>query len=465
MTNRNPNTQPASIQWLPVLGQDYLGLDSVEQQQLSDAILRHSPRSVRLSSRRDPRELPFATVRIPWNSRGYWLTDPQVRPGAFLQFAAGDYYIQDASSMLALTLCNLSPGDIVCDLCAAPGGKATGLLDQLQGNGFLLANEVIQSRLALLQSALCRSGWSNHATSNLDADQLAERLPSSFDCVLVDAPCSGQSMVGREKQSSSAFTESQIQHSAARQRRIIRSAAKLVRPGGRLIYSTCTFAIAENEAIIEDFLAEDSDWSMAPAPELDAWTSPRLPGSYRLWPHRDRCDGGFAAAIQKNAQAEVSPLPVMQRSSRQQTRSRQSSVSLKDLEFLSIDENVASTFETIPIGSELHLLQQCTLPNIAQHIHAGVPVAHLHSSRIEPLYGSSVVDFSTVRPAICVSLNHAQAIAFVRGESVHLPENVNASGWCQVCWNDRPLAWGKITGSTLKNHLPKLLRNPSIALA
>ncbi len=465
MTNRNHKTQPTSIQWLPVLGQGFLGLDSVEQQQLSDALFCHSPRSVRLSSRRKSDELPFATERIPWNSRGYWLADPQVRPGAFLQFAAGDYYIQDASSMLALTLCNLSPGDIVCDLCAAPGGKATGLLDQLQGSGFLLANEVIQSRLALLQSALCRSGWSNHATSNLDAEQLAERFPSCFDCVLVDAPCSGQSMVGREKQSSSAFTESQIQHSAARQRRIIRSAAKLVRPGGRLVYSTCTFAIAENEEIIEDFLAEESDWSMAPSPELNAWSSPRLPGSYRLWPHRDRCDGGFAAAIQKNSQAEVAEPTTTQRASRQPTRSRPSSVSIQDLEFLAIDESALSQFEIIPIGSELHLLHQSSLPNAAQHIQAGIPIAQLYSSRIEPLYGSSVVDFGCVRPTVSVSLNQAQAIAFVRGESVHLSENVNESGWCQVCWNERPLAWGKITGRILKNHLPKLLRNPSIALA
>lgn len=465
MTNRNHKTQPTSIQWLPVLGQGFLGLDSVEQQQLSDALFCHSPRSVRLSSRRKSDELPFATERIPWNSRGYWLADPQVRPGAFLQFAAGDFYIQDASSMLALTLCNLSPGDIVCDLCAAPGGKATGLLDQLQGSGFLLANEVIQSRLALLQSALCRSGWSNHATSNLDAEQLAERFPSCFDCVLVDAPCSGQSMVGREKQSSSAFTESQIQHSAARQRRIIRSAAKLVRPGGRLVYSTCTFAIAENEEIIEDFLAEESDWSMAPSPELNAWSSPRLPGSYRLWPHRDRCDGGFAAAIQKNSQAEVAEPTTTQRASRQPTRSRPSSVSIQDLEFLAIDESALSQFEIIPIGSELHLLHQSSLPNAAQHIQAGIPIAQLYSSRIEPLYGSSVVDFGCVRPTVSVSLNQAQAIAFVRGESVHLSENVHESGWCQVCWNERPLAWGKITGRILKNHLPKLLRNPSIALA
>lgn len=465
MSNRNHKTQPTSIQWLPVLGQDFLGLDAVEQQQLSDALFCHSPRSVRLSSRCNPEELPFATERIPWNFRGYWLDDPQVRPGAFLQFAAGDYYIQDAASMLALTLCNLSPGAIVCDLCAAPGGKATGLLDQLQGSGFLLANEVIQSRLALLQSSLCRSGWSNHATSNLDAEQLAERFPSSFDYVLVDAPCSGQSMVGREKQSSSAFTESQIQHSAARQRRIIRSAAKLVRPGGRLIYSTCTFATAENEEIIEDLLAEDSDWTLVGVPELEKWSSPRLPGSYRLWPHRDRCDGGFAAAIQKNSHAEIAPLPAPQRSSRQQTRSRQSSVSLKDMEFLSIDDTVASEFELVQIGSEIHMLHHNSLPNVAQYIHAGVPIAHLHSSRIEPLYGSSVVDLGTLRPSISVSLNQAQAMGYVRGESVHLSEKVSESGWCQVCWNDRPLAWGKITGSTLKNHLPKLLRNLSISLA
>lgn len=388
-----------------------------------------------------------------------------------MQYAAGQYYIQDAASMLALTLCDLQPGQLVCDLCAAPGGKATGLLDQLQGQGLLLANEVIHSRMPMLQTALCRSGWDNFATSQLDAEQLSQLLPGQFDCVLVDAPCSGQSMVGRDKQSLAAFSKDQVELNAARQRRIIRAAAKLVRPGGRLIYSTCTFAVAENEQIVEDFLEQMLGWKLAPRAHLQAWQSARLPGTYRLWPHRDQCDGGFAAALQNNGQSDMDaePTSMVRRASKQRLETE---LSLDELaEFLSLGDDRQNAvpsanerYRRLRFGDQLHLLKSSSLSGIENALCGAVPIAQLFASRIEPLYGSSVVRLQGLQVRNQAELNNQQAMAFVRGESVNCSNAKTPNGWCQANWNSCPIAWGKKTNNTIKNHLPKVLRNSSVTL-
>lgn len=454
-----------SIDWPSLLGNDCLGLDSIELDQLSAQLFAHSTRCVRAAASQSTVKLPFDVSPVPWHDRGFWLQDPQIRPGAYLQFAAGEYYVQDASSLLALTLCRLLPGQTVCDLCAAPGGKASGLLDQLAGTGFLLANEVIQSRLALLQLTLDRTGWSNHAVSSLDAQRLADHLPEQFDCVLVDAPCSGQSMVGREKQTSAAFGSAQVEYCAARQQRIIAAAAQLVRPGGRLVYSTCTFSTAENEMIIEQFLQQHTEWKVDPLPALEQWASPRLPGTYRLWPHRNNCDGGFAAALIRcipDSTREYPPIRLEAQSRRWQVWPGQ----LADLVFLETACSASQKQMAWQLNDTVHLFCHSPWPQLAKLCHSGIEMAEIRSRRIEPAYASAVVRFDSMRPRSRIELTTQQAIQFVRGESFAIKAtnliDSPSHGWAQVCWQERPLSWGKHADGKLKNHFPKLLRNHGI---
>ncbi len=221
-------------------------------------------------------QLPFETQPVPWTQLGRFLVDSKIRPGSFLQFAAGDYAVQDAASLLPLELMQLAPGQTVIDCCAAPGGKSAAILEQLDGTGLLVSNEVIASRIDTLQLTLARTGYANYMLTHQSVDCLVDAMAEQFDCVLVDAPCTGQSLVGRGKQSLSAFSDHQVAHSAARQQTILESAIQLVRPGGRLIYSTCTFAFDENEGIIGWLRQRLPDWQPIVREELAQWQTPAM---------------------------------------------------------------------------------------------------------------------------------------------------------------------------------------------
>ncbi|MBX3422809.1 MAG: hypothetical protein KF752_14745 [Pirellulaceae bacterium] len=468
MSPAKPGAQ--EVDWKSVLGSDQLGLDGVELEQFCQSLIQHSRRGLRLRDDSSVIVLPFEVQPVPWYQRGRWVANDAIRPGAFLHHAAGDYYLQDAASMLALALCQVQPGQLVCDLCAAPGGKATGLLEQLEGRGLLVANEVIGSRLPVLQHALYRTGWANHVTTSSDVERLSSHCWQMFDCVLVDAPCTGQSLVGRDRQSWSAFSKLQIEHSAARQWRILHAASKLVRPGGRLVYSTCTFSVAENEQLIERFLNHESHWEMLATPELAQWSSPRLPGSYRLWPHRDHCDGGFAAALQR-PRGQDDP-PAIDNDSSMGARKRWQGWrgKLSQLPFWLPNDSV-DDFDLRQQGKVIHLVSKLFPARCSAILESGVPMFELRRAVAEPCYASSVLNSALLQPVQQVVLYDTQAIRYFAGESVSVEaanikaQVAEAGGWCQVQWQGRAVAWGKLVAGTLKNHLPKSLRQNNLIAA
>ena len=222
-----------------------LGQVELPQQEVGDFIAALSARypSV-LRCRRDvvDSELPFPTDPIKWYRWGRRSIDVSVRPSRCLAYAAADYYLQDAASLLALAACGCDQdfkfdtqqpgGPVVCDLCASPGGKASALLEAIGSSGYLLANEPIRSRVAPLAFNLARTGYDRFAISSLDPEVLASTLGGVFDLVVIDAPCSGQALLGRGKQSVSALSPHQIAHRRARQQRILAAATNLLKPGG-----------------------------------------------------------------------------------------------------------------------------------------------------------------------------------------------------------------------------------------
>lgn len=255
-------------------------------------------RTIRVRDDRIGEELPFETEPVPWYARGRWLRDSQVRPATFLNYGIANYYIQDAGSLLPVALLDPKPGEWILDLCAAPGGKASAILEAMQGIGVLVANETIRSRLDSLHYMLARTGHANYIVANQDPEDLSQALSGRFDAVLVDAPCSGQMLVAHDKRDENAWSQKQILHSAKRQNRILDAAVRMLKPGGRLIYSTCTFALEEDEDQISRLATNWPDrFEPIESQGLGAWQSPLAKGCYRLWPHRDRCAGGFAGGL------------------------------------------------------------------------------------------------------------------------------------------------------------------------
>jgi 16S rRNA C967 or C1407 C5-methylase (RsmB/RsmF family)/NOL1/NOP2/fmu family ribosome biogenesis protein len=437
------------INWSLVLGPLAEHL-APEMNDLDAATNMHPRRAIRLAPGRSDSDLPMEVEPVPWYRQGYYVVARDIRPGEWLHYAAGDYYIQDAGSMLALALCQLKKGDWVCDLCAAPGGKATGALEQLDGTGMLVANEVIGSRLGVLQQALARTGYTNYLTMSHEVDELSVRLGDTFNCVIVDAPCTGQTMVGRGKQVLAAYSAAQIEHSAARQRRIIRAAGQLVAPGGKLVYSTCAFSYAENEQIIIDFLADHPGWSLRLVPELADWQSPGVEGCYRVWPHRDPCAGAFAAAlVRPGSSSEASYQP----STSSQPAASDRPQLFEQIDWLKIQPN---EFHWQQKGRWLHAFPACTpKPWLADAV-GGIAIAEQQTDRWEPSFAAACLRSSWIEPRLNLELDDRQAARFVGGEALPLP--ADHQGWARVCWQQRPLGWGKLVGGVLKNHYPKSLR-------
>ena len=262
-------------------------------------------RALRLNPRRKGAEqaaapfLPDGAPRVPWEVLGRYLA-ADAKPGAGIAHAAGAFYLQDASAMAPVAALDPRPGERVLDLCAAPGGKSGQIAARLNGRGFLLSNEIEFSRARILLGNLERLGVTNAFVTSAPAEALARALPAFFDRVLVDAPCSGEGMFRRDPEAASQWNPDAPAGCAARQTAILNDAARMVRPGGKLVYSTCTFNRLENEGTVREFLRAHPDF------EPDAFELPGVgasrDGCLRLWPHRIEGEGHFLARFTRKGE-------------------------------------------------------------------------------------------------------------------------------------------------------------------
>ena len=233
---------------------------------------------------------------VPWAKNGYYLK-PGLRPGLSPAHELGAFYMQEASAMVSASVLDAQPGEKVLDLCAAPGGKSTQLAASMMGEGLLVSNEPVPNRAKILAENLERFGAVNAVAVNEYPDKLAAKWPGFFDAILVDAPCSGEGMFRREPESRAQWTPGAPAGCAKRQKDILDSAAVMLRPGGRLVYSTCTFNRQENEGSITAFLERHPEFEYEDFELTGIGRSEN--GMLRVWPHRVRGDGHFVARLRK----------------------------------------------------------------------------------------------------------------------------------------------------------------------
>ena len=277
-----------------LLGQRYEQLYAAPQQTAERGV---TVSALRTTPEQFAQRADFPLEPSPFCKAAFVVHQPDFKPGRHPYHHAGVFYSQEPSASSAAPLLGVQPGMRVLDLCAAPGGKSSQLAAALQGRGVLVSNEYVAARAEILKSNLERMGVSNAVVLNETPARIAEALPEFFDRVLVDAPCSGEGMFRKEEGAVTDWTEDTNAICANRQSEILTSAAKMLRPGGRLVYSTCTFSPVENEGVISDFLWRNPDFSVEnrPAPDFSPgrpdWVEHPAPGlehTFRLWPHKLR---------------------------------------------------------------------------------------------------------------------------------------------------------------------------------
>jgi NOL1/NOP2/fmu family ribosome biogenesis protein len=324
------------------------------------------------------------------------------------------------------------------------------------------------------------------------------QLPQQFDALLVDAPCSGQTLIGKGKQSLSSISRSTIELNGARQQRILDAAAVMVKPGGRMVYSTCTLATYENEFQIQSFLERHPNWkietrdqlatrlllqnSRSTIDEILKLESPIAAGCYRLWPHRDRCAGGFAASMIctdspfssqqsiSNFEPIDSPSPSHRDLERQPNRTYRKNISrnrdrsqrdrgnrsgelLETLELEQWGEVGEKSFHTG--ANQVFGWPELPPEKLLSLLKGGPEIAYQKGTQWNPSHGLAMRPLGSWQPKQTVELDATQAKRFMAGESL---SPIYGQGWVVATWHNLPLGWLKVVGGTGKNHLPKAAR-------
>lgn len=438
----------------------------------------------------------FTLEPVPWAAEGFYCDYTQ-RPGQHPYHAAGVYYLQEPSAMAVIPYLDPQPGEWILDLAAAPGGKTTHIASRLQQQGLLWANEIISSRAKILAANLDRWGAANTILSNETPQHLAEHLPERFDKVLLDAPCSGEGMFRKDPAAVKEWSPESVAACALRQSHILEAAARLVRPGGRLVYSTCTFSRAENEEALLRFLDLHPEFSPLSLPILAAGfaASVELPGAFRLYPHRLRGEGHFIAVLhkEKNTSQESPPQPLhtpqpprlprqpppspfpkgkpcsvrhrnidtsaeTRRSLQTFSGFRQETFAAPLTEDLSASPFALNEENCLLFGSHLY---QNPVPELSfqglKILRPGLYLGEIKPGRFQPGFAlAHRLKPEHVQTYLSLSSGDPRLAKYLRGESWSEP---GADGWVLVGIDEFPLGWAKRSQGEIKNHYPKELRS------
>jgi 16S rRNA C967 or C1407 C5-methylase (RsmB/RsmF family) len=393
--------------------------------------------------------------RVPWSAAGYYLP---ARPlfAADPRWHAGGYYVQEASSMfLEKAFAQAVAGvdePVVLDLAAAPGGKSTHLAALLPEGGLLVANEVIRARAHILAENLTKWGAGNAVVTQNDPTDFG-RLPGLFDVMLVDAPCSGEGLFRKEPDAVREWSEANVQLCAERQQRILADAWAALKPGGVLIYSTCTYEEAENEANLRWLLARE-DVENVPIPVDPAWGVEEIAvgplTGYRFWPHRVRGEGLFMAAVRKTS-GSASP-----------RRGRAKGLPLamrKELGPVADWLREPAAFHWLKWNEKLVAISagnREAAELVFGHlkvVYPGTEAGELVRTQANPSPGLALSTYLAPGAFPAQDLDLETALRYLRREDVVPGELPN--GWGLVSFAGLPMGWVKRIGNRANNYWPK----------
>lgn len=431
------------------------------------------------------------------------------RPGKHPYHEAGLYYLQEPSAMAAVALLDPEPGERVLDLCAAPGGKSTQIAGRMGGRGLLVSNEIHPARAKILSGNMERMGVSGAVVMNEDPEALAARFPCFFDKILIDAPCSGEGMFRKDPEARKEWSPEAVALCAARQKKILGAGVQMLKPGGLLVYSTCTFAPEEDEGSVAYLLEAHPEFTVEhrsivgfedlgkgrPGWAQEGAEGKGLEDTYRVWPHKARGEGHYLAALRKAGEDRATEreharegraaecerggegvsedlLKDRKTARRPAEKARSRGVSpdagterqkIDLLRSFCREALLARPWEQQPgrylaFGEQLYYVP-LDMPDMdgIKVLRPGLHLGTFKKKRFEPAHALALYlkPEQAKRQVDLPSLSR-EAERYLRGETLKIREQEN--GWTLVTVDGYSLGWGKAAGGTLKNHYPKGLR-------
>lgn len=396
---------------------------------------------------------PFHLTPVPWCANGFYYDENLDKPSKHPYYYAGLYYIQEPSAMTPASVLPVEPGDRVLDICAAPGGKSTELAAKLKGKGVLVSNDISASRAKALLKNLEVFGAENALITSEPPYKLAERFPDYFDKILIDAPCSGEGMFRKLSSMITAWENNGNQLFADLQRSILDEIVKMLKPGGKILYSTCTFAPVENEQSVEYLLSLDNSLHISEFekyelfddghPEWSLSKQPELARCARLWPHRLEGEGHFVCLLEKEGISSnvgnAGAYPV-----------KKVKIPSEVQDFLVKVKKTFSEQRLEISGDKLYYIPE-SFPAVRglRILRCGLYMGEIKKNRFEPSQSLAMaLRMDEFDNSVNLSSADERVFRYLRGETIEVEGN---NGWALVCVDSYPLGWGKINNGTMKN--------------
>ncbi len=379
---------------------------------------------------------------------------------------AGMIYVQDPGAMATVNALDVERGWWVLDACAAPGGKSTQLSAMIGDEGFLLANEYVPKRAKIIVGNMERLGIKNAIVTSLDTAELGRMFCEAFDLVLCDAPCSGEGMFRKYDEALEEWSEENVAHCAERQSEILENLSDLVRHGGYLLYSTCTYSLEENELTVASFLNRHPEYNLIPTKEgiasctrpgitLNEGTECKLEFARRFYPHVAKGEGQYIALMQKNDSKSQNLKTILYKSVDKSPSKAEAAVVEK---FFKDNLITRPTGRLIKHGEYVVLvLHDCPIPPRSVFM-AGVTVGEVKNGLLFPHHQFFTAYGDLFAKREDMKRGDTRIDAYLHGEEIEA-KGIDGSGWCCVSYEGAALGGGKLSGGRIKNHYPKGLRN------
>ena len=403
--------------------------------------------------------VPFSLTPVPWAEGGFYY-GYEDRPGKHPYYDAGLYYIQEPSAMAPARLLQVKPGHKVLDLCAAPGGKAFQLAADLKNKGFLIANEIDAARVRVLGENLERMGVKNVVITRETPDRLAMVFDSYFDRILVDAPCSGEGMFRKNPEVRSMWSATLPDRCSRRQKDILKEAARMLAPGGKMVYSTCTISPEENEEVVDWFLKQHQDFYLVETGGFDwfdrglpEWTerNPELAKTFHIWPHRIKGEGHFIAVFERKPNGKIRSLPLFYK----RWGLRKGCPEYESF----VKENICQEVEG-PLylhRNQLYWISE-SLPDLGdlRVFRPGFNLGEIRKGRFIPSHALALaLKKQQVFQSVDLPANSPEVRRYINGQTLN---GFKGKGWVLVTVDGYSLGWARLSDGLMKNHYPKGLR-------